>query len=114
MAAEGNLQTAPQGSSVERGDERLPRILHEINDIGKNRRLAGFAELSDIRAGDERPSFTPDNHGLHIRVGIALLHAGLQPCPHGLGQGVHWGIVDRNDSNIAFFEKLTGSDISVP
>src|SRR5204862_2777900 len=87
------------------GDDRL-RARVVCRDYGTELWiLRPFAELGDVRPGNERAARTRKNDGFHRFIGERPLETGKEPGSDGMTQGIDRRIIDADDADIsALFE----------
>ena len=82
VRAQRDFQAAAQRRAVDRGDDRLGRVLHLVLHVEQAGALHRAAELGDVGAGDEGAALADQHDGLDGRIGDGLLEALDQPVAH--------------------------------
>ncbi len=101
MAAHRQLETAPQGMAVNRGDDRLLALLHYRDICGIEWLLAFALEFGDIGAGDEAASSTDQHDGGGGRIGDGGFECRFERGTQRVAGGVDRRIVDGEQRDIA-------------
>ena len=86
-----DFKAAAERRPVQRRDNRLLRVLDEVQYPGKEGRGVRLAELGDVGACDEGASGADEDGCAGGRVGLRLLDAELQALADGLRQRVDRG-----------------------
>src|SRR5690625_1681384 len=99
MASQGQYQTTTQCRSVQRGDHRPVKLLDLAVDL-KKIRFFHFRQrqLTDVGTGYKGSTFRVQDHDLDAVILFYLVEGGLDPCSHGLRQGIHRWKVDANNT----------------
>ena len=101
MRRQRDFESPAERGSVQRGDNRLRRVLDQIEhgrEMGQGLRLA---EFGDVGAGDEGASRTDDDDRLDRAVRLGRLDAALEPVANRLRQRVDRRRVDRDGRDVA-------------
>ena len=96
-----DLESAAERRSVQRGDDRLRRVLDPVEHVGKVGRGGRLAEFGNVGAGDEGPPAADDHDGLDRAVRFRRLDAAFEAVADGLRQRVHRRGVDRDQRDLA-------------
>ena len=85
---------------MDRGDDRLRRIFHQLEHLGEAGRLRRLAEFGDVGAGDEGAAGAGQHDRLHLGIGDRALHAFEDAAAHRGAQRVNRRAVDRDDGDV--------------
>src|SRR5205823_7306557 len=66
---ERHFKTAAERGAVDRGHDRLRRILHDGQHLMQTGRLRRLAEFGDVGAGDEGAPRASQHDGFYFRIG---------------------------------------------
>ena len=106
MRRQRDLKSSAERGSVQRGDDRLRRVLDPIEDVRKIGRGGRLAELGDVGAGDKGSPGANDHDRLDRVVRLCCLHASLQAVANRLGQRVDRRGVDRDGRDVSVDREL--------
>ena len=101
MRGQRHLESSAERGSVQRGDDRLRRVLDPIEHVRKVRRGGGLAEFGDVGAGDEGSPCADDHDRLDGAVRFGRLDPLLEAVAHGLRQRVDRRRVDRDRRDVS-------------
>ena len=98
IAAHRGFEPATQRIAMNGGHNRLGAGIELVGRAVPDRRPdAAFAELANIRAGDEAASGTDEHHGLHRGVSMGFFKARSDAFRHARAQRIHRRVVDGDD-----------------
>ncbi len=101
MRGERHFQAAAERGAVNRGDDRLRACFDAVAHVRQRRRYRRFAELANIRTGDEIAARADDQHRLDRLIVICSFDGREQPAPHVGRQRVHRCMVDGHQQHLA-------------
>ena len=98
-----DLEAAAERVAVNRGDERLARVLHPPQErvcAGRSRKRIGFrlerVEDLDVGARDERRARANQHDRIHVAIRDRALHRLIDPLPYRGAERVDRRVVDRD------------------
>src|SRR5439155_23265001 len=99
VACQRDFETAAERRAVNRGNDRLRRVLHQDKHFGETRRLRRLAEFGDVGARDEGAACAGQHDCLNFRVRDRALHAFEDAAAHRGAERIYRGAVDRDDGD---------------
>ena len=99
MTGERDLEAAAERRAVDRGHDRLRRVLHQGQHLDQAGRLRRLAEFGDVGAGDEGAAAAGQHDTLDLGIGDRGLHAFQNAAADRGAQCVDGGTVDGDDAD---------------
>ena len=106
MAAHRVFQPAAERVTMDRGDDRFRRTIHDvIGPLADRHALAVGVEAADIGTGDEAAAIAHQHHRLDRRIGVRAVQAFDDALGDTRPERIDRRIIDDDDADVAVFLK---------